>query len=92
MSVEGGVDALRGGDNARSQELRKALGVMSNAELALLLGVTEHTTQYWRTNHQGPPFVKLGNNIFYRVSDVADWVLDNVRGGARIDDQPDTGV
>ena len=49
--------------------------LMSSAELAPELGVSIRTLERWRMDGDfGPPFVRLGRLIFYRVSDVNAWI------------------
>lgn len=60
------------------QELRAQLGIMTTEEVARTLEVTEHTLAMWRAEKKGPNFVKLGRAIFYRRSDVQDWINGNV--------------
>lgn len=54
--------------------IRWALGLMTPNELAGALGVKEGTLSVWRSTGDGPPFVKLGKQVFYRLDDLSQWV------------------
>lgn len=54
------------------------IGLLSEDELAALLDVKAQTLQSWRVQKTGPDFVKLGKAVFYRKTDVEDWIAANV--------------
>lgn len=54
------------------------LNLLTENELAELLDVKPHTLATWRADGKGPDFTKLGKQIFYRKSDVEDWIQANV--------------
>lgn len=58
--------------------LRAVIGIMSVEEVAMLLDVTSHTLAIWRTENKGPAYARLGRSIFYRRSDVEEWIANNV--------------
>lgn len=37
------------------------------------------TMERWRHQGSGPPFVKIGGKVFYRDSDLDEWVESRVR-------------
>jgi predicted DNA-binding transcriptional regulator AlpA len=56
--------------------------LMSEAQAAALLGVTQRTLQGWRRNGAGPGFVRLtARSVRYRRADLVGWV--NARLQAR---------
>jgi len=57
-----------------SADLRHSFGVLSDEELASMLGVTTTTTAIWRSKKFGPKYIKLGRNVFYRFVDVLTWI------------------
>lgn len=59
-------------------ELRGVIGLITPAELAVAISVTEQTLSTWRTNGEGPDFVKLGKGVFYRLEDILAWVKKRV--------------
>jgi predicted DNA-binding transcriptional regulator AlpA len=61
-----------------SEEVKSNLGLLSEYDLASLLGVKRETLQVWRSNRIGPDYVKLGKNVFYRSIDIDKWVARNV--------------
>jgi predicted DNA-binding transcriptional regulator AlpA len=63
--------------------LAEKLGIVHPPELAIELGVSEATLQLWRQNGNGPPFVKMGKNVLYRVSDVHRWLENNITDRVR---------
>lgn len=58
--------------------LRAVIGIMSVEEVGMLLDVTTHTLAIWRTESKGPAYARLGRSIFYRRSDVEEWIANNV--------------
>lgn len=43
-----------------------------------IIGVAEITLRKWRMGGFGPPFIKLGSNVRYRLSDVDHWLSTRV--------------
>lgn len=76
---------------AHLQQLRLLIGLLTEEDMILLLGVSEHTLQYWRQHANGPRYAKLGKNIFYRVDDVMAWVEANIREGTNVEVYEDAG-
>jgi predicted DNA-binding transcriptional regulator AlpA len=57
-----------------SEDLPKALRLLTQKQLAQLLNVSERTLERWRVEGRGPRFVALGpRRRGYRLSDVEDW-------------------
>lgn len=56
---------------------RADLGLITEDELAAALDVKTNTLQVWRSNGEGPAYVKLGKSVFYRPSDVSSWATTN---------------
>ena len=48
--------------------------LLSAPELAAYLGVPVSTIHYWRGKKQGPPALKVGKVLRFRVSDVLHWL------------------
>lgn len=63
-------------EDARYNKLM--IGLLSEHELAALIDVKSQTLQTWRVQKAGPDFVKLGKSVFYRKSDVEEWIAANV--------------
>jgi predicted DNA-binding transcriptional regulator AlpA len=38
------------------------------------LGLAEQTLARWRSEGHGPPYVKLGKKVYYRVGDLRSWI------------------
>ena len=49
------------------------LDFVSAKEAARILGVHPNTLCKWRIQGKGPPFVKIGGRIRYRLSEVSAW-------------------
>ena len=43
-------------------------------QLAELLGVSEWTLYEWRNRRQGPPAIKVGRLLRWRLTDVETWL------------------
>jgi hypothetical protein len=52
--------------------------LLTEKEISPLLRLNVKTIQQWRQLKRGPRFVKLGGRIFYRRSDVEDFINRNV--------------
>lgn len=35
--------------------------------------ISKSTLANWRSNREGPPYVKVGGRVMYRLSDVEEW-------------------
>jgi len=55
------------------------LNLISTPEAAKIIGFEESTLEAWRCRGGGPPFVKLGRAVRYRLADLNDWVESRVR-------------
>lgn len=54
--------------------------LLNEKEACAYLGVSVHTVRDWRLKGRGPLFVKVGASVRYRVTDIARFVEENVRG------------
>jgi excisionase family DNA binding protein len=48
--------------------------VITTAEAARFLGLSESTLAKMRLNGKGPIYCKLGRRVVYRLADVEDWL------------------
>lgn len=62
----------------RAAEFREIFDLLSEDDLAVTLGVTVQTLATWRSERQGPDYVKLGKSVFYRVDDIVEWIDRNI--------------
>ena len=53
---------------------------VTEKEIARKLGLVPETLQAWRRTAKGPPFVKLGRAIRYRLKDVEAWLAAQTVG------------
>jgi hypothetical protein len=51
----------------------------SVAEVAKRLRISESALNKWRITGLGPRFIKVGRLVYYRWSDVSEWVEKQVR-------------
>jgi predicted DNA-binding transcriptional regulator AlpA len=56
--------------------------LLTPAQLAAELGVTERCIHRWHALRQGPPRIVLGRRPFYRRSSVATWIEGRERDPA----------
>ena len=61
-------------DTLKPEHIRNSIGVVSDTELAAALSVSTTTLAIWRSKKIGPPYVKLGKNVFYTYNDLCTWV------------------
>jgi len=50
-------------------------------DLATRWGMSVRTLERWRSQHQGPAFLKLGGRIAYRIEDVEAFEAARLREG-----------
>lgn len=50
-------------------------GYVSRKDLAVELGVAEHTLISWERDRKGPPTTRIGRKVMYRRQAVAEWLL-----------------
>jgi len=58
----------------RAEQLRFRFDILTDDDLALSLGLTTQTLATWRSNGEGPAYVKAGKTVFYRREDVESWL------------------
>lgn len=59
--------------------------LMTAPKLVAYLGgeeITLGTLQHWRSRGGGPPFIKVGHYVRYRLSDVDEWLNERKAGSA----------
>lgn len=59
---------------------------MTQTELAERWQISEATLERWRTESAGPLFLKLGNQVRYRLQDVEAFEEASLRGTTKTDD------
>lgn len=53
--------------------------LLFQSQLARRLGVTVRTLERWRTEGEGPPFLKVGRGVRYDEADLAAWLAERRR-------------
>lgn len=48
---------------------------LNQRQLAARWGVSVRTLERWRSHRQGPPFLKLGGHVTYRVEDIENFEI-----------------
>ena len=61
------------------EHVRNSIGVINDTELAAALGMSTTTLAIWRSKKLGPPYIKLGKNVFYTYNDLCAWVDDEAK-------------
>jgi hypothetical protein len=51
-------------------------GWLNRADLARELTLTVDTLQHWETRRMGPPCVRVGRKVIYRMEAVRDWLRE----------------
>lgn len=52
--------------------------LLTQAEAADHLRLSERTLERWRVSGGGPVFVKLGRRVLYRQADLDEWIVSRV--------------
>lgn len=60
-------------------ETENPLGLINQRDLARWLGKSEAWAERSRWDGSGPPFVKIGRSVMYRVEDVEAWLAGRTR-------------
>lgn len=50
------------------------VSLMTPAEVAAVLRVSEKTLKNWRSLRYGPPFIKIGGSVRYRRQSIERWL------------------
>jgi DNA-binding transcriptional MerR regulator len=53
--------------------------LVPRAEVSKQLGVSEQTLRLWELSGEGPPTLRIGRRVFYRIEVVRRWLLDQER-------------
>ena len=48
--------------------------LLSRSEVQTLFGLTQRFLEVAAVRGDGPPFIKIGRSVRYRVSDLRDWI------------------
>ena len=54
--------------------LRRDLGLLTEEEVAAAFKRDVRTLRNWRSARTGPPFVKIGRDVFYRRDAVSEFI------------------
>lgn len=57
--------------------LRRSPAAIGTEAAAEYLGTTKQTLNTWRYRGEGPPFVKMGRRVVYRLEALDRWLADN---------------
>jgi hypothetical protein len=55
---------------------------LNETQLAKRWNLSARTLQRWRWANVGPPYLKLGGRVVYRLGDVEEWELEHRCGTA----------
>src|ERR1035437_1343225 len=69
------------------QSLTVRENLLSPEELAHTLEVAETTLADWRSQKKGPPYAKIGRNIWYPRDRVERWIKSQVRETSNVGDE-----
>ena len=65
--------------------------LLSDRDIARIMGFSVHTVRRWRFLNQGPRYLKISNLVRYRVEDVKAWLETRPTGGEQ-EPQPESRV
>ena len=64
------------GDAAPETDTGLLVGWLDRADLARELTLSVDTLQRWETRRMGPPCVRVGRKVIYRMEAVRDWLRE----------------
>lgn len=56
---------------------------LNEFELSDRWHISERTLQRWRWKKKGPPYLKIGGRVVYRLSDIEAWEEENLKNPDR---------
>ena len=65
----------------------KQLKMLSTIELAERWGMSNETIAQWRVLDKGPPYVKLGGAVRYRIEDIETYERENLSGVIKFEEE-----
>jgi excisionase family DNA binding protein len=71
------ADTIRGGKRDLRLAEEAAERLLIADEAAERLRVAKQTLARWRVEGQGPPFIRLGSRVLYRVADVDAYIAEH---------------
>ena len=54
--------------------------LLNHKEASEYLRIASQTLYNYRYNKKGPPYIKYGKNVFYKVYDLEKFINDNKKG------------
>lgn len=57
--------------------------LLDTTAAALYLTVAKRTLEYWRVHGTGPAFIRVGQQVRYRKSDLDAWLRAQTVGGSK---------
>jgi predicted DNA-binding transcriptional regulator AlpA len=57
--------------------------MVNEHEAARLLGLSISMVRFWRRQHEGPRYRKLGRRVLYQVADIDDFIAALPAGGSK---------
>ncbi|HEU4475306.1 MAG TPA: helix-turn-helix domain-containing protein [Methyloceanibacter sp.] len=54
--------------------------LLPRAEVARQFDVCQRTLRRWEKSRQGPPVIRVGKRVYYRIESVRRWLLDQEAG------------
>ena len=61
------------------REGKTAMEYRNTEQTAKILGVSKQFLEVARCKGEGPPFLKLGKRVVYRITDVDEWAAAQLR-------------
>jgi len=55
--------------------------LLTERDVARLIGLSVASVRRWRLNRQGPEYRKFGSAVRYRPADLVDWIETRPTGG-----------
>lgn len=66
---------IQGPESQEADQLSSILAsYLTPEKLAYALGVSERTVARWHHFREGPPRVKIGRKVYYRLESVSSWI------------------
>jgi hypothetical protein len=72
-----------GSPSAAPRPVEHSVKHLNQYQLACRWNISQRTLERWRWTRTGPPYLKVGGRVLYRLADIEAWEAAHVRNGTK---------